>query len=111
MSDQLTLVGTPTPPGMKLTERQRFALEFIAHRPVSSEELGAALHEFRMLEGGRGHRAESRCDWCKPEGASMGGRLRSLGLVRFTRKLGVWYLLETGPPAPDRGAQTGEIPY
>jgi hypothetical protein len=111
MSDQLALVGPATPPDLKLTRRQRFALEFIARRPVSSEELGAALHEFRMLEGGRGHRAEGRCDWCQPEGASMGNRLRELGLVRFTRKLGVWYLQETGPPPPDRGAQSDVIPY
>ena len=111
MSDQLALVGPSTPPELKLTRRQRFALEFIHRRPVSSEELGAALHEFRMMEGGRGHRAENRCDWCKPEGASMGSRLRTDGLVKFSRKLGVWYLREAGMPVPDRGAQSDVIPY
>ncbi len=111
MSDQLTFVGPATPPDLRLTKRQRFALEFVARRPVSSEELGAALHEFRMLEGGSGHRAESRCDWCKSEGANMGSRLRKDGLVRFARALGVWYLEEDGRPQPARGAQTDEIPF
>lgn len=106
MSDQLALVGPATPPDLHLTKRQRFALEFIAHRPVSSEELGAALHEYRGT-----HRAEQPCRWCQPEGAAMGSRLREDGLVRFARKLGVWYLEENGRPKPVNGAQTDEIPY
>ncbi len=105
MSDQLALVGTATEPDLKLTKRQRFALEFIAQRPVSSEELGAALHEYRGS-----HRAEHPCRWCKGEGAGMGSRLREDGLVRFARNLKVWYLAEQGRPV-DRGLQTDEIPY
>lgn len=111
MTDQLALVGPATPPDLHLTKRQRFALEFIAHRPVSSEELGAALHEYRAHEGGRGHRAESRCDWCKAEGAHMGSRLREMKLVRFARYLSVWYLAEGGKPKVDRGAQTDVVPF
>lgn len=112
MSEQLALVGPSTPPDLKLTQRQRFALELIAQKPLSSEGLGAALHEFRMLEGGRGHRAEDRCDWCKAEGAHMGDRLRRDGLVRFARHLAVWYLAEQGRPAESaESAQTDVIPF
>ena len=106
MSDQLALVGPATPPNLHLTKRQRFALEFIAHRPVSSEELGAALHEYRGT-----HPAQRPCRWCKAEGAGMGSRLRSDGLVRFARKLGVWYLEEDGRPKALGGAQTDVIPF
>ncbi|MDF2751629.1 MAG: hypothetical protein K0S82_11 [Gaiellaceae bacterium] len=111
MSDQLSLVGPSTPPDLKLTKRQRFSLEFIAHRPPSSEELGAALHEYRMQGGGRGHRAENRCDWCQAEGAHMGNRLRQLKLVRFARGLGVWYLAESGKPKAVSGSQSDDIPF
>jgi hypothetical protein len=114
MTDQLALVGPATPPDLHLTKRQRFGLEFIARKPVSSEELGAALHEYRGT-----HPAQRACRWCKPEGAGMGARLREMNLVRFARALGVWYLLEQGrPEAPtppiDDGAYdpaSSEIPF
>lgn len=111
MSDQLALVGPATPPDLHLTRRQRFALEFVAHRPVSSEELGAALHAYRQAEGKGGHSVQTTCHWCRPEGAAMGARLRELKLVRFARKLGVWYLEEDGRPKAAGGAQSDEIPY
>lgn len=111
MPDQLALVGPATPPDLKLTKRQRFALELVARRPVSSEELGAALHEYRMQGGGRGHRSEDRCRWCKAEGAHMGATLRKDGLVRFARYLSVWYLEENGRPRGSSGAQTDDIPF
>ena len=111
MSDQLALIGLATPPDLKLTKRQRFALELIARKPLSSEELGAALHEYRMQDGGRGHRAENRCRWCKAEGAHMGAALRRDGLVRFARALAVWYLEENGRPRASSEAQTDDIPF
>lgn len=106
VSDQLALVGPATPPDLKLTARQRFALEFIAQKPCSSEELGAALHEYRGT-----HAATTLCRWCQPEGAGMGSRLRDDGLVKFRRKLGVWYLVEHGAPKPQRGSQSDDIPF
>lgn len=110
MTDQLALVGPATPPDLKLTKRQRFALEFIAQKPVSSEELGAALHEYRDA-----HPATKTCRWCEAEGASMGSRLRQDGLVRFARNLKVWYLVEKGRPersvADAQSAQSDEIPF
>jgi hypothetical protein len=106
VSDQLALVGPATPPDLKLTARQRFALEFIAHRPVSSEELGAALHEYRGA-----HPAQRPCRWCEAEGAGMGARLRQDGLVRFARYLKVWYLAEQGRPKALSGSQTDDIPF
>jgi len=111
VSDQLALVGTPTPPDLRLTKRQRFALELIARLPLSSESLGAALHERRRAEGGKGHSATTTCQFCKSEGAHMGATLRKKGLVRFARNLAVWYAEENGRPRPDRGAQTDEIPF
>lgn len=108
MPDQLALVGPATPPDLHLTKRQRFALEFIARRPVSSEELGAALHEYRGS-----HPAQRPCRWCQGEGAGMGSRLREDGLVRFARNLKVWYLVEAGRPekASESDSQTDAIPY
>ena len=119
MSDQLALVGAATPPELKLTERQRFALEFIHHLPCSSEQLGAALHERRLQGGGRGHRAEKTCDFCQMEGSGMGASLREKGLVKYARSLGVWYCVEDGRPtsSPTRtnsnghDPQTADIPY
>lgn len=111
VNDQLALVGPATPPDVQLTRRQRFALEFIAHRPVSSEELGAALHQYRQGEGKRGHDAAARCQFCQMEGAAMGKRLREDGLVRFARSLGVWYLVEDGRPKSVSSPQSDEIPY
>ena len=96
--DQLALVGAATPPELKLTERQRFALEFIHHLPCSSKQLGAALHERRLQGGGRGHRAEKTCDFCQMEGSGMGASLREKGLVKYARSLGVWYCVEDGRP-------------
>lgn len=93
MSDQLALVGPATPPDLKLTKRQRFAFELLARVPLSSEGLGAALHEYRGV-----HPATKSCRWCQPEGAGMGARLRELGLVRLARNLSVWYLVEQGRP-------------
>lgn len=111
MSDQLALVGPATPPELKLTRRQRFALELIAQRPMSSVDLGAALHEYRQQNGGRGHGATSTCAWCDAEGAHMGATLRKHGLVRYARNLGVWYVAEDGRPKADRGTQTDTIPF
>jgi hypothetical protein len=112
MNDQLALAGPATPPNLHLTRRQRFALEFIAQRPCSSEELGAALHAYRLGEGKGGHLIETTCRWCQPEGAAMGARLREFKLVRFARNLKVWYLEENGRPQDaDKSAQTDEIPF
>lgn len=102
----MALVGPATPPDLKLTKRQRFAFELISRKPLSSEDLGAALHEYRGS-----HPFQRPCQFCRPEGAGMGSTLREKGLVRFARNLKVWYSLETGRPKPDRGAQTDEIPY
>jgi hypothetical protein len=103
--EQLALVGAATPPNLHLTRRQRFALEFIHHRPVSSEELGAALHQYRKGEGGKGHDATERCDFCQVEGAGMGARLREFGLVRYARNLEVWYCVEDGRPGAEPARQ------
>lgn len=72
----------------RLTARQELALAFIAKTgTVSSDELGAVLHEDRRARGGRGHDRDERCDYCATEGADMGRRLRELGLV--TKRRGV----------------------
>lgn len=117
---QLSLdgTGTPTPPEVRLTARQRFALEIVAERePVPSELLGAYLHELRAVEErGNGHGHEDVCRFCRQEGRSMGERLRALGLVAFSTKAGGWRLASTavaklvaagGPYDPE----TAEIPF
>lgn len=104
MSEQGTLFVDPP----KLTDRQSLALELIReHAPMSSDELGAYLHEDRMRRGGRGHAAVTTCGYCQQEGLNMGGRLRELGLVRFSRKAGGWYDAEQGIPQ-GRSTGTGE---
>jgi hypothetical protein len=104
---QLTISGTgvAVPPGLYLTPRQRLVLDLIAERPRSSEEIGAHVHASRGA-----HRASARCEWCRSEGAALGSRLREHGLVRFARKLGVWYLVETGLPRR-QGAPDDDIPF
>lgn len=96
---QLTLdgTGTPTPPDVRLTVRQRWALEIISEKePIPSELLGAYLHELRAVEGtGNGHAHEDVCRFCRQEGEGMGRRLRDLGLVRYSRKRGGWALATT----------------
>jgi hypothetical protein len=104
---QGALFGVTVPPGLKLGSRQMFALESLGAGPLSSEQLGVAIH------------ARRRCDYCKPdrpcqfvqtEGAEVGASLRRHGLARFSRKRGVWYLVETGLP-PDQTAQGRQIPF
>ena len=41
----------------------------------------------------------------------MGARLRELGLVRYSRKVGVWYLADGEKPKAPQGAQGDEIPF
>lgn len=82
--NQLPLEGIAPEP--KLTERQRFALAFVkatdvAGEGVSGDELGAALHEYRRREGGRGHDAGSRCRFCADEGRDMARSLIAKGLL------------------------------
>lgn len=110
--EQLDLDGRLVPVGVKLTERQRLALDYVrAHGPVASDELGALLHEERQARGGRGHHRDLRCDWCGDEGSSMGKRLRELGLVRKrTGESGGWYVPDSRGPdreSADRTAQLG----
>lgn len=110
---QMALDGTgvPTPPDVKLTKRQRFALELIGRLGyVSSEQLGSALHEYRSA-----HRATTACTFCRPEGAAMGASLREKGLVRLKRAKG-WYVVGEKPPAVPVPAgaydpSTAPIPY
>lgn len=117
---QMVLDGTgvATPPELRLTRRQRFALEIVAEKePVGEEELGAYLHELRAIEEkGSGHDHLSVCRFCRQEGRAMLVRLREFGLVRQSRKLGGWRLesssvrelLKRGAPYdPDEA----EIPF
>lgn len=102
---QLELAGDVAlaPPDVKLTARQRIALEHIAAgQPVESDELGAFLHQDRMARGGRGHSVEERCDWCGREGRQMGDSLRRAGLVTFRRGAG-WVLVDYRPAEASAG--------
>ncbi|RDI73287.1 hypothetical protein Gocc_2887 [Gaiella occulta] len=100
MNEPTDLLGEPLVlPAVKLTPRQRVALEHIRRRqPVTNDELGAALHSFRRGQGGRGHDRDLRCEWCRTEGAQMGRRLRALALVQWKRNAG-WTLVGYQAPA------------
>lgn len=107
---QLELLGgsVPVEPGVKLTARQRYALEVIGKlQPVESDELGAYLHQERQTRTGgeKGHAADVRCEWCGTEGAQMGAALRNRRLVTKKRDAG-WVLVGYKPtrapePAPE----------
>ena len=118
MTDQLSLdgTGTPTPPELRLTTRQRYALEIVSERePISSERLGAYLHELRALEEkGSGHDHESVCRFCRQEGRSMGDRLREFGLVAYSTKYHGWRLATSKLRRfanADYDPATSEIPF
>lgn len=112
MSDaQLDLItGEPVPPAKDpgaLTDRQQLALEFIGkHQPVSSDELGAFLHEDRMSRGGKGHGRDERCDWCPGEGREMGEALRRRDCVVRKKSVG-WCLAGF---SPERSGTSGYDP-
>lgn len=105
MTEQLGLLpGVPVDPTVKLTARQRFALELIARlQPVPSDELGAYLCERRGK-----HHHDDRCDWDSQNGRAVGAALRRHGLVRQKRHAG--WVLATGVSANTERDQ-GEIPY
>lgn len=114
MDEQLDLAGGSHPHGVNLTPRQDAAFAFVRdHGPVSSDELGAFLHEYRRDAGGRGHDRDTRCDYCREEGADMGGVLRSKGLVERRRgpeRLLVWVAegsADRSADSADRSAQLG----
>lgn len=91
MTEQLALVGVPTPPDLRLTRRQRQALEHIhANQPVTSQDLGEHLATLRGSQPGV---------WAASDGARMGRRLRDLGLARYSRKRGGWITADA-PAAP-----------
>lgn len=99
--------------GVTLTDRQALALQFIsAHQPVSSDELGAVLHEDRKLRGGKGHDRDTRCEWCVTEGNVVAASLRAKGLV--IRKKTVGWCLTGYTPARNTDAYDptkSEIPF
>lgn len=112
--EQLDLAGGSSPHGVDLTPRQRVALAFVReHGPVTSDELGAVLHELRLHNGGRGHDRDGRCAYCREEGADMGGVLRGKGLVERRRgpeRLLVWVAAGSAvrsADSADRSAQLG----
>ncbi len=106
------LFTTPAP--VKLTGRQQLALDYITtHQPVTSEQLGAILHEDRRERGGRGHHRDERCAYCHDEGSQMGRALRAKRLVVRKRGLG-WCLPDYKPvPHVDSGydPSTAPIPF
>lgn len=106
MSDQLAIDGTgvPTPPEVKLTERQRDALEKIAaDGPITSDDLGAHLNP-----------RFPNSPWNAGNGAATGHRLRALGLVRYSRNHGGWVLKNWKDGAKTTSGydpSTAEIPF
>ena len=108
MTGQLELLpGVPVEPAIKLTERQRFALEAIGRlQPISSDELGALLCERRGK-----HTADERCDWDGSNGRQCAASLRAKGLVVRKRTVG-WTLPEYRPTPAGSSAQNRDgIPF
>ena len=91
----------PPPPTGKLTDRQRFAYEFVRDHSdgVSVDEMGAALHGRR-----RSHHADDRCQWCGSDGGLVLNELRSGKNGRLVKRRqfdGMWVLRD---PAAESGA-------
>lgn len=99
-------------PEETLTQRQRFALAFVkaSGGPVQGDELGATLHEYRMQEGGRGHRADTRCRFCPDEGKDMAAALMRKGLVKRSSS-GGFCAAEYSEPVIGHDPRTAEIPF
>lgn len=116
-SVQTNMLGDPEPDPLGLTPRQRLALDYVAANGlVSSDELGAVLHEERMLRGGRGHDRDVRCDYCGDEGADMGRALERRELVRRRRAdnrrglEGGWHLPGWQPAGTSNEGARPEVP-
>lgn len=110
MTDQLTIAGQTEDPTVKLTARQRFALDLIGELgPIPSDELGAHMHERRGKHG-----LEARCTYCGQEGKGVGGELRKKKLVKQRREEG-WVLLSAPRTTSAREGSydpaTAEIPF
>lgn len=95
MSQLDLITGEPVAPPRDhhaLTDRQQRALEYVGkQQPVSSDELGAFLHEDRMRRGGKGHGRDERCEYCAGEGREMGEALKRHGRVVRKKTIG-WVL-------------------
>jgi hypothetical protein len=101
--EQLTLDGKTEDPAVKLTERQRFALNLIGQLgPAPSDELGAHMHARRGKHG-----ADQRCEWCAREGKGIGAELLAKNLVKQRRGEG-WVLV--GAIASARESTSGYDP-
>lgn len=103
MTDQLTLEGKVEDPAVKISDRQRFALDVITELgPIPNDELGAHMHERRGK-----HPADQRCQWCAQEGKGIGGELRKKKLVKQRRAEG-WVVV--GAAASTRETGSGYDP-
>lgn len=101
MSD--TLFPAAGSAGVSLTDRQAHALTIIEGRqPIRSDALGAELHAYRQANGGKGHSADTFCDFCISEGRSVGDALKKKGLVSYVRGDG-WTVAgaDTNPATSD----------
>ena len=87
------------------------ALDALKDGPLTSAELGVRIHRD----------ARSRiCDYCRngldcfyaeADGAHVAASLRSHGLTKFSRKRGVWYLVELGLPPEAQSRADDQIPF
>ena len=108
----------PADPAKPLTARQAAALGYITEAGpagIGSAELGARMHAYRQAQGGKGHAADTMCDWCASEGRSVAEALRGRLLI-YKRERRYWCLTEhRGASVPrEVGAydpRTAEIPF
>jgi hypothetical protein len=109
---QLAPEGTPTPEP-RLTERQAFALALVRSRtePIDGAELGAALHELRRANGGRGHDRDARCRFCGDEGRDMAAALMRKGLVARAPAGGFVEVFADGTIASGMLGDDEELPF
>ena len=104
---QPTIPGVAPEPELKLTSRQRYALDVIAsHGPIQSVELGAYLCERRGK-----HSHDVVCEWCQSSGKEVGRALAKRGLVKRRRGEG-WVPADWQPDYGSSAIQgDGEIPF
>lgn len=111
MSEQSALFGITVPPDVKLGPRQWAGLEALKDGPLSSADLGVRIHKDSRSRICDYCQSGLDCFYAEADGAHVAASLRSHGLTKFSRRRGVWYLVELGLPPEPQSRPDDPIPF